>query len=144
MDHFHIIHQDILKFIPERGEYDVIANIPYYITSPILFHFLYDIPNPPQKMLIMMQKEVGERILEFHIKGKNSLLSLAIWKKCNIRKVCEVSKVAFSPKPKVDSIVLAFELHNEYSHQNDREFIAFLKKCFQEPRKTLVNNLQKN
>jgi len=47
-----------LKFKPEFDEYFVIANIPYYITSPILRHFLYDIKNIPEKMLILMQKDV--------------------------------------------------------------------------------------
>jgi len=55
---FQIFHQDILQFTPEFEHYIVIANIPYYITSPILRHFLYDIPNSPQEMLILMQKDV--------------------------------------------------------------------------------------
>lgn len=59
-----IENQDILQFIPKEGNYSVIANIPYYITSPILFRFLYDLPNSPDEMTIMMQKEVGEKILE--------------------------------------------------------------------------------
>ena len=57
-------HGDVLKFTPAFEEYSVIANIPYYITSPILFHFLYDLPHAPESMVIMMQKEVGEKILE--------------------------------------------------------------------------------
>lgn len=53
-----IHHIDILDFEPKYPEYSVIANIPYYITSPILFHFLYDIEYGPQEMVIMMQEEV--------------------------------------------------------------------------------------
>jgi 16S rRNA A1518/A1519 N6-dimethyltransferase RsmA/KsgA/DIM1 with predicted DNA glycosylase/AP lyase activity len=59
-----IHHGDVLQYTPKYTEYSVIANIPYYITSPILFHFLYDLPNAPEAMTIMMQKEVGEKILE--------------------------------------------------------------------------------
>lgn len=59
-----IENQDVLQFVPKEENYSVIANIPYYITSPILFRFLYDLPNPPDEMTIMMQKEVGEKILE--------------------------------------------------------------------------------
>ena len=51
-------HADVLHFTPTYEDYVVIANIPYYITSPILFHFLYDIDNPPAEMVIMMQEEV--------------------------------------------------------------------------------------
>jgi len=53
-----IYHQDVLLFKPEYENYSLIANIPYYITSPILFHFLYNLPFSPQEMIIMMQKEV--------------------------------------------------------------------------------------
>jgi 16S rRNA (adenine1518-N6/adenine1519-N6)-dimethyltransferase len=60
-----ILHQDVLQFVPVFSQYSVIANIPYYITSPILFHFLYaDDFTPPESMVIMMQEEVGEKILE--------------------------------------------------------------------------------
>lgn len=60
-----ILHQDVLQFVPTFDEYSVIANIPYYITSPILFHFLYASSFiPPESMVIMMQEEVGEKILE--------------------------------------------------------------------------------
>jgi len=60
---FQIYHQDVLKFFPQKNDYRLIANIPYYITSPILRHFLYTVENKPQKMLILMQKEVAEKIL---------------------------------------------------------------------------------
>jgi 16S rRNA (adenine1518-N6/adenine1519-N6)-dimethyltransferase len=54
-----IVHQDVLQFSPVFLRYSVIANIPYYITSPILFHFLYAQDfTPPESMVIMMQEEV--------------------------------------------------------------------------------------
>ncbi len=157
---FEIIHQDILKFEPRfwhnqdsEIHYFVIANIPYYITSPILRHFLYDIKKKPQKMLIMMQKEVGERILEGKVESerwvnkmkkiKSSVLSLMIAKKCFTEKVCIVPKTAFSPAPKVDSIVLAFEIHEKFNDISDEKFLEFIKICFSEPRKKLQNNLIK-
>ncbi|NCO31751.1 hypothetical protein GW891_02900 [bacterium] len=49
---------DVLKYIPSFSNYSVIANIPYYITSPILRHFLYDVENKPESMVILMQKDV--------------------------------------------------------------------------------------
>ncbi len=58
-----IHHADILEHTPSYEQYSVIANIPYYITSPILFHLLYDIATSPKEMIIMMQEEVGEKIL---------------------------------------------------------------------------------
>ncbi|MDR3150917.1 MAG: hypothetical protein LBU14_04990 [Candidatus Peribacteria bacterium] len=59
---------DVLKFFPDFKtkkftKYIIIANIPYYITSPILRHFLYDAKNKPEQMVILIQKDVGDRIL---------------------------------------------------------------------------------
>jgi 16S rRNA (adenine1518-N6/adenine1519-N6)-dimethyltransferase len=55
--------QDVLKFTPEFSDYNIIANIPYYITSPILRHFLYNVEISPDSMIILMQKDVGDKIL---------------------------------------------------------------------------------
>ena len=55
---FEINNIDILKYEPTFSDYKVIANIPYYITSPILFRFLYELKNKPTEMIILMQKEV--------------------------------------------------------------------------------------
>jgi len=62
---FNINNIDVLKFEPVNKNYYLIANIPYYITSPILRHFLYEIENKPEKMLILMQKDVGDRIIRW-------------------------------------------------------------------------------
>lgn len=163
---FQIFHQDVLKFQPkfwwkidsksslewQEKDYSVIANIPYYITSPILEHFLYKQENKPEKMLILMQKEVGERILEWAIKNdkeektkktRSSVLSLMIAKKCFTEKVCLVPREAFHPAPKVDSIVIAFESHSQFNDIDDTQFLEFIKLAFVEPRKKLQNNLLK-
>jgi 16S rRNA (adenine1518-N6/adenine1519-N6)-dimethyltransferase len=60
---FLINNIDVLKFSPNYQEYSVIANIPYYITSPILRHFLYNVENKPENMVILMQEDVGNKIL---------------------------------------------------------------------------------
>jgi 16S rRNA (adenine1518-N6/adenine1519-N6)-dimethyltransferase len=60
---FIINNIDVLKFSPNYQEYSVIANIPYYITSPILRHFLYNVENKPENMVILMQEDVGNKIL---------------------------------------------------------------------------------
>ena len=60
---FQINNIDILKYESPFVHYNVIANIPYYITSPILRHFLYNIDKKPEKMVILMQKAVGDRIV---------------------------------------------------------------------------------
>lgn len=136
---------DVLKYFPEDEKYFVIANIPYYITSPILRHFLYDIENIPDSMLILMQKEVWDKIIlgQEWKKIKTSVLSLFVAKKCKVREVIFVGKENFSPAPKVESSVLLFEKHNDFSDLDDKIFFEFIKKAFVEPRKKLINNLSK-
>jgi len=150
---FEIINTDVLKYIPGLKDYFVIANIPYYITSPILKHFLYDVENKPEKMLILMQKDVGDKIIQWQLekeqitkknKNKTSVLSLFIAKKAKVKEVLFVWKQNFIPAPKVESSVLLFEKHNLYNNIDDLEFLDFIKKWFSEPRKKLIKNLLKN
>jgi len=150
---FKIKNIDVLKYFPEFKEYFVIANIPYYITSPILKHFLYDVENKPKKMLILMQKDVGDKIVKWQLKekditkknkNKTSVLSLFIAKKAFVKEVLFVWKQNFVPAPKVESSVLLFENHGLYDDIDDKEFLDFIKKWFSEPRKKLVKNLLKN
>lgn len=139
---FNIKNTDVLKFTPAFSNYYVIANIPYYITSPILRHFLYDIKNVPQNMLILMQKDVADKIL-WNWKNKSSVLSLFINKKCFTKEVIIVPKESFIPAPKVESSVLLFKSHSLYSDIDDERFLELIKKWFSEPRKKLIKNLIK-
>lgn len=162
---FHINNIDVLKYAPvppvvanikEESiyEYSVIANIPYYITSPILRHFLYELKIKPVNMVILMQKDVADKILlgqEFWMnneewiinnkKMKSSVISLFVAKKCYVDEVIIVSKENFVPAPKVESSVLLFERHNLFDEIDDDWFLEFIKKWFREPRKMLMRNL---
>ncbi len=139
-----IENQDVLQFVPKEENYSVIANIPYYITSPILFRFLYDLPNPPDEMTIMMQKEVGEKILEWRAKKPHhSVISLAMENACDdIKLVRYVWKESFDPAPKVDSIVLKFIVKKKRNRKEEKGLIALWKQAFTQPRKTLLSNLK--
>ncbi len=144
---FQIFNEDVLRFKPISEQYCLIANIPYYITSPILYRFLYDVTNNPEKMLILMQKDVGDKIIEWQIEKKwklrSSVLSLFIAKKANVSEIIKVPASSFVPAPKVESAVLLFELHDKYREIDDKKFLEFIKIWFQEPRKKLLNNLTK-
>jgi 16S rRNA (adenine1518-N6/adenine1519-N6)-dimethyltransferase len=137
---FKIFQQDVLEFVPEFKKYSVIANIPYYITSPILHHFLYEIKNTPEKMVILMQKDVGDKIL-WGKKNKSSVISLMVQKKCHVSEKLFVPKESFHPIPKVESSVLLFETHEKYGEIDDEKFLKFIKVWFAQPRKKLVKNL---
>lgn len=141
-----IINKDILKYFPDLNDYKVIANIPYYITSPIINHFLYEQEHLPKEMIILMQKDVWDKILAWNFedwkkKTKTSVLSLLISKKYYTKKIIDVSKECFSPKPKVESIVLYFEKHNLFSDISDDTFLDTIKIWFKEARKKLIKNL---
>ncbi len=138
---FVINNIDILKYKPVFNNYSVIANIPYYITSPILRHFLYEIENKPKKMLILMQKDVWDKIL-WKWKNKSSVLSLFIDKKSNTKEVLFVWKENFIPAPKIESSVLLFEIHDLYNEINDEKFLKIIKAGFWSPRKKLSKNLE--
>jgi len=135
------------QHITNNKNYYLIANIPYYITSPILQKFLYNIENKPEKMLILMQKDVGDKILDGQNLKKNkiksSVLSLFIAKKSSVKEIIQVPASSFIPTPKVESSVLLFETHDNYKEIDDKEFLKFIKIWFQEPRKKLINNLAK-
>lgn len=88
--------------------YHVFGNIPYYITSPILMHFLYTISHPPLTLTITMQKEVADRILARD--EKHSVLSLACQLVADVKKICDIHPNNFDPVPKVWSTCLRFDL----------------------------------
>lgn len=141
---FNIHHIDVLKFQPDFEDwYNVIANIPYYITSPILRHFLYDVDNKPKSMVILMQADVWDKIL-WSGKNKSSVLSLFIEKKCHVSEVIRVPNTSFIPAPKVESSVLYFETHWDFHDVSDKNFLELIKKWFSEPRKKLSKNLMKH
>ena len=136
---FSINNKNILKFEPEFKNYYVIANIPYYITSPILRHFLYGVENKPEAMLILMQEEVGDKIL-WKKKEKSSVLSLFIEKKSDVTKIIDVPKTDFVPVPKIDSSVLLFKYNDKYPEVDDKEFFRIIKIWFSAARKKLIKN----
>jgi 16S rRNA (adenine1518-N6/adenine1519-N6)-dimethyltransferase len=144
-----LTEMDVLQYQREDiSSYSVIANIPYYITSPILDHFLYRVRNIPDSMTILMQKEVADKIMKqyHHKKPKSSVLSLFIAKKMDVVKVCDAWAFCFDPPPKVDSSVLHFTRKEDIFNDkiDDEIFLNFIKKAFCEPRKKLISNLSKN
>jgi 16S rRNA (adenine1518-N6/adenine1519-N6)-dimethyltransferase len=132
-----IIHEDVLNFTPPSESYKVIANIPYYITSPIIRHFLHR-ENKPSLLILLIQKEVAQKICS----KEGSILSLMIKAFSDPEIVCTVPKTAFKPQPKVESAVLKLTILKQPRIKCDFEkFLKLIKIAFSSPRKTLVNNL---
>jgi len=102
-----VIKQDIIEFANhelEFKDYKVVGNIPYYISGKILRKFTSQTKNRPSFMVLLVQKEVGERICAKS--GKMSVLSVAIQVFGKPEIVCHVPRDKFDPQPEVDSVVL--------------------------------------
>jgi len=120
------------------SEYIVYGNIPYYITSPIIHHFLYDVSLRPQVAVFTMQKEVAERILARD--GKQSVLSLCCQLVADVIKICDISPNNFTPIPKVWSTCLKFILRDDV-YRDSSQLVSFIKKGFSQKRKQLMSHL---
>lgn len=139
---FHLVEGDALKFVPPEGPYKLIANIPYYITSPILNHFLMEQflkGNPPTLIVLMVQREVAEKIIDVK---KEGVLSLEVQLFGTPELVRIVAPSCFKPRPKVDSAVLKIRTFEKPRIEGDlKKFLWLVKVSFAQRRKKLVNNL---
>jgi 16S rRNA (adenine1518-N6/adenine1519-N6)-dimethyltransferase len=140
-----IIHEDILKtslsqLINERTEYKVVANLPYYITSPILHYFVKAVPKP-SLMVVMIQKEVAEAIAGSPGKMTAFAASLRIYSTPSI--ISYVPAHSFYPPPKVDSAIVRFEFFRKpvIGVPDIDGFIDFVRYGFSCPRKQIRNSL---
>ena len=149
-EHLELIMQDFLEadidsIIEERRQegqrVGFVSNLPYYITTPILFK-LFEAKVHIDSITVMMQKEVGERFLAKDNEKAYNALSVISQYRCSIKKVMDVSRHVFWPKPNVDSMVLQFRFHSTYQVQDEPLFFQMVKACFVQRRKTLYNNLQ--
>jgi 16S rRNA (adenine1518-N6/adenine1519-N6)-dimethyltransferase len=137
---------DILAVDPARlfdAPYVVVANLPYHITSPALRHLLGSGPPYARRLVVMLQREVAERITA--PPGKLSALAVAIQAQATPRLTRVVPAGAFYPRPEVDSAVVLLEPLAEADRRVARaelnEFTTFVQAGFAQPRKQLANSL---
>ena len=143
-----IIYNDFLKATPiediKKYNYKkiyVVANLPYYITTPIITKLIED-KIPVEKIVVMVQKEVGDRFnAKTNSKEYNSL-TIFLNYYFDIRKLMDVSRNCFIPKPNVDSIIVEFKRHNKYKANNEELFFKLVRDSFKFKRKNLRNNLK--
>lgn len=140
-----VINADILKvnlsqLLEGKGKYKVVANLPYYITSPVLRHFVEASPKP-SLMVVMVQKEVGEAIVAGP--GKMSMLAVSLQVYTEPRIISYVSAQSFYPEPKVDSAILRFDILPEprVKVADIDGFFQIVRCGFSLPRKQLHNSI---
>ena len=120
----------------------VVANLPYYITTPIIIKIIEDKINV-DKIVIMVQKEVGDRFKAKPGSKDYSSLSIYLNYYFDIKKIIDVSRNVFLPKPNVDSIVVEFtKKDKKLELKNEDIFFKLIKDSFKQKRKTLRNNLK--
>jgi 16S rRNA (adenine1518-N6/adenine1519-N6)-dimethyltransferase len=152
-----ILNNDILKIESwsliencklKIENYKVVANLPYYITSPIIRKFLENPPSTPtdekkqpELMILMLQKEVAQRICS---KPPNmSILSVSVQFYAKPEIISYVSKNCFWPSPKVDSAIIKITPLEFSGGPTPAEFFKIIKAGFSQPRKQLGNNFSK-
>lgn len=158
--HVSIVHADILNVQPAELisaslaneptsspsykstlSYKVVANLPYYITSAVLRHLLESRPRPQQAVLLM-QKEVAERICE--APGNLSLLAVSVQFYATPTIVHRIPAGAFYPRPKVDSAVLHLNVHAQpaVAGMDEQLFFKVARAGFSQKRKQIHNSLR--
>ncbi|HWR58215.1 MAG TPA: 16S rRNA (adenine(1518)-N(6)/adenine(1519)-N(6))-dimethyltransferase RsmA [Thermodesulfovibrionales bacterium] len=139
-----LIHADALKYPYETlGEFKVVANIPYYITTPIIFR-LFEYKEQLRSMTLMVQREVAQRIVALPGTKEYGVLSIMVQYHGKPRLEFIVPRGAFRPVPKVDSAVLHIELYKEpfVAVKDEKLFFRVVKTAFSQRRKMLLNSLK--
>jgi len=138
-ENIEIINEDILKYKLDLKNYKIIANIPYYLTSHLIRMFL-ESNNPPKEIILLMQKEVAQRIC---VKPpRMNLLSISVNFYANPKIISYISKNCFWPLPKVDSAIIKINDIKKPEGIDEKKFFQIVKASFSSPRKQLANNLQ--
>lgn len=149
IDNIQIIYDDFLnrniKKDLKNYMYDnlyVIANLPYYITTPIITKII-DSKIDLEKIVIMIQKEVADRFTALPKSKEYSSITVFLNYYYNIKKEFVVSKNCFVPRPNVDSMVISFNKKDKvYSVKDEELFFKLVRDSFKYKRKTLRNNLR--
>lgn len=150
-DNVKVVHQDILKAdvqglieteFKDIKDIMVVANLPYYVTTPIITQLLTK-RLPLRGIVVMLQKEVADRISAKPGTKEYGSLSIAIQYYTKAETVMVVPKTVFMPQPNVDSAVIRLTLHDEPIVDVDDEefFFQVTRASFAQRRKTLLNNL---
>lgn len=150
----HLVCGDILELeIPnskfqirnksQPSNYKIVANLPYYITGEFMRKFLTS-DTPPSSMVLLVQKEVAERIVARD--GKESLPSLAAKAYGKPKYIAKVAARYFSPPPKVDSAIIAIDdISKDFFKQNrldEERFFDLLRFCFRRKRKRVLSSIK--
>ena len=145
-DNYEIIYGDFLlqniNNLKEKYNYDkvyVVANLPYYITTPIITKLMNELY--PDKIIIMIQEEVANRLSSSYGSKEYGMISVLLGAKYKIKKLFRVNRNCFFPSPNVDSAVISLDKCDLLGDTSYVKFEKLIKNAFQFKRKNLKNNL---
>lgn len=146
-DNFELIENDVLKvnlqeIISEYESVKVVANLPYYITTPIIMKLLED-KLKLKSITVMVQKEVGERFCAKPNSKEYGAITISINYYTKPEVIIDVPKENFEPVPEVDSCVIKLDIRDvpPVNLKNEKEFFNLVKAGFSQRRKTINNSL---
>jgi len=143
-ENFRVIEADILSIDPASvglERFALIGNLPYNITTPVM-DWLLHYHTAIDRAVLMMQKEVGQRVSSPPGRRARSTISVLTELFYDSETICDVPPESFRPPPKVDSVVVRFTRHNRnYDIGDFARFQKFVRFCFAGKRKSLLNNL---
>ena len=136
------IENDLKPLVEKYKHIEFAANLPYYITTPVLFK-IFESSIPFEKIVVMIQKEVADRFSAVPGTKEYGALSVESQYLYDVKKLFNVPRTAFNPAPNVDSAIVSFTVHEKNkSIDNEEKFFELVKACFKQRRKTLYNNLR--
>lgn len=141
---FKVIHKDFLDVDLKQYEnqkINIASNLPYYVTTPILFK-IFKSNLDINKITVMVQKEVADRFNAKVNSEDYNALSLIVQYLFDVKLEMNVSKNCFYPAPQVDSAVVSFTPKIKRNFEYEEGLFEFIEKCFMKRRKTLNNNLK--
>ena len=135
------LEKDIKMYLSDCTKIYVVANLPYYITTPILLKLLQSAKI--DKYVVMMQLEVADRLCGSVKTKEYNSLTITIQYQASVKKLFKVPRTVFNPMPNVDSAVIEINTFKEIKHkpQNESFFFDVVRSSFAQRRKTLINNL---
>jgi 16S rRNA (adenine1518-N6/adenine1519-N6)-dimethyltransferase len=143
-----VIHGDALKLLPTTpksyqltaNSYAIVGNIPYYITGHLL-RVIGELEAKPRRCVFTIQKEVAQRLVASPPRMNRLAASVQFW--ADVKIALAVPREDFSPPPKVDSAAIVLETHTpDATAKETREYHQLAHAIFQQPRKTIFNNLR--
>lgn len=150
-NNFTLINEDVLKIDlhklikeqnKENNNVKIVANLPYYITTPIIMKLLEE-KLPIQSITVMIQKEVADRLSAIPGEKNTGAITYCVYYYCEAEEVLKVPNSSFIPEPQVDSEVINLKIRKNPPVKLDNEelFFKLIKANFMQRRKTLLNSL---